>query len=51
MTNAAHSVENRLFVQQPASRSLTKEPLNNVEFVGSVALTVDFADMSFQSSD
>jgi hypothetical protein len=28
-----------------------KEPLNKLEFVGSVVLTVDFADMSFQNSD
>jgi hypothetical protein len=28
-----------------------REPLNKMEFVGSVVLTVDFAVMSFQSSD
>jgi hypothetical protein len=28
-----------------------REPLNKMEFVGSVVLTVDFADMSFQPSD
>jgi hypothetical protein len=29
----------------------TKEPLNKVEFGGSVVLNVDFADMRFQNSD
>ena len=28
-----------------------REPLNKMEFVGSVVLTVDFAVMSFQPSD